>query len=81
MTTAEEYKRVALALLSYFDEITKEHMAMSEVFRKSPTLQQAYLGYMPQAKQAVDSVFLPLRSALDSGTDIQPALEALLKLP
>ncbi len=81
MTTTEEYKRVALALLDYYDEITKEHMAMSEVLRSHPALDQAYRGYMPQAKQAVDSVFVPLRTAIESGIDIQPALEAVLKLP
>jgi hypothetical protein len=80
-TAAEEYKRVALALLDRFDEITKEHMAMSEVLRQDPALEKAYLGYMPQAKQAVDSAFGPLRIAIESGIDIQPALEALLKLP
>ena len=81
MTSADEYKRVALELLDHFSEITKEHMAMSEVLRSRPALTVECRGYLPQAKQAVDSVFAPLRRAIESGTDIQPALEALLKLP
>ncbi len=81
MTSADEYKRVALELLEHFSEITKEHMAMSEVLRSRPALTVECRGYLPQAKQAVDSVFAPLRRAIESGTDIQPALEALLKLP
>ncbi|PYL79322.1 MAG: hypothetical protein DMF21_13275 [Verrucomicrobia bacterium] len=81
MTSADEYKRVALELLEHFSEITKEHMAMSEVLRSRPALTAECRGYLPQAKQGVDSVFAPLRTAIESGTDIQPALEALLKLP
>ena len=81
MTTEGEYKRVALALLKYFDVITKEHTAMDEILRTRPALQAVCRDYMPQAVHAVDSVFLPLRTAIESGTDIQPALEALLRLP
>lgn len=81
MTTPEEYKRIALALLEHFEGITKEHMAMAEVFRNQPSLQIAWQGYLPQATQAVAAVFPPLRTAIESGIDIQPALEALLKLP
>jgi hypothetical protein len=81
MTTPDEYKRIALALLEHFEGITKEHMAMAEVFRNQPGLQTAWRAYLPQATQAVDAVFPPLRIAIESGTDVQPALEALLKLP
>jgi len=59
MTSADEYKRVALELLEHFSEITKEHMAMSEVLRSRPALTAECRGYLPQAKQAVDSVFAP----------------------
>jgi hypothetical protein len=54
---------------------------MAEVLRNQPSLQIAWQGFLPQATQAVDSVFAPLRTAIESETDIQPALEALLKLP
>jgi len=50
---------VALELLEHFSEITKEHMAMSEVLRSRPALTAECRGYLPQAKQAVDSVFAP----------------------
>jgi hypothetical protein len=49
MTTEDEYKQVALALLKYFDVITKEHMAMNEVLRTRPALQSLSRNYLPQA--------------------------------
>jgi len=42
-----------LELLEHFSEITKEHMAMSEVLRSRPALTAECRGYMPQAKQGL----------------------------
>ena len=79
--TPDDYKDLALALLNYSYDLTKEHMAMSEVLRSKPALTSEYLSSLPQATQAVESAFHPLRSAIESGSDLAPALEALLKLP
>jgi hypothetical protein len=81
MPTTEDYKSVALSLLAAFEDITKEHIAMSEVFRNQPKLMLAWQSYLPQATQAVEAAFGPLRTAIVSGSDYRPALEALLKLP
>ena len=79
--TLDDYKELALALLDYSYDLTKEHMAMSEVLRSKPGLTNEYLSFLPQATHAVESAFHPLRSAIVSGSDLRPALEALLKLP
>jgi len=76
-----DYKTLALELLDYAYELTKEHMAMSEVLRRKPTLLNEWRVFLPQATQAVDATFAPLRTAIESGIDFRPALEKLLKLP
>jgi hypothetical protein len=81
MPTTNEYKELALSLVAAFEEITKEHIAMSEVFRNQPKLVLAWHSYLPQATQAVETVFGSLRTAIVSEGDFRPALEALLKLP
>lgn len=82
MITNEEYKQIALDLLDRFYEVTKEHMAMSEAIRNyQPALNSAVLGFMPQATQAVDAAFQPLRISIEAGSEFRPALEALLRLP
>ncbi len=81
MPTTQDYKSLALSLLAAFEEITKEHMAMSEVLRNQPNLKMAWNSYFPQATQAVNAAFGPLRAAITAESDFRPALEALLKLP
>lgn len=81
MLTTKDYKDLALSLLAAFEEITKEHMAMSEVMRKQPILKVASHSYFPDATLAVDAAFSPLRTAIVSESDFRPALKALLKLP
>ena len=76
----KDYKQLALALLEHFDTITKEHRAMREVLKHYPALEKDFLGYMPHAKETVDSVFVPLRAAMESGIGVKSALGALLKL-
>jgi hypothetical protein len=80
MTNPKDYKQLALALLEHFDKVTKEHRAMREVLKHYPALEKDFLGYMPHATQTVDSVFVPLRTAMESGIGVKPALAALLKL-
>jgi hypothetical protein len=81
MPTTQDYKSLALSLLAAFEEITREHIAMSEVLRDKPNLILAWQSYLPQATQAVDAAFPPLRTAIISENDFRPALVALLKLP
>ena len=81
MPTTRDYKNLALSLLAAFEEITKEHIAMSEVFRNQPDLTLAWHSCLPQATQAVDAAFGPLLTAIISESDFRPALETLLKLP
>jgi hypothetical protein len=76
----KDYKQLALALLEHFDKITQEHRAMREVLKHYPALEKDFLACMPHAKQTVDSVFVPLRTAMESGIGVKPALEALSKL-
>jgi hypothetical protein len=76
----KDYKQLALALLEHFDKITQEHRAMRELLKHYPALEKDFLTYMPHAKQTVDSVFVPLRTAMESGIGVKPALEALSKL-
>jgi hypothetical protein len=57
MPTTQDYKSLALSLLAAFEEITREHIAMSEVLRKQPNLILAWQSYLPQATQAVDGAF------------------------
>jgi hypothetical protein len=80
-TTNQGYKSLALSLLAAFEQITKEHMAMAEAMRDRPNLLLAWQSYPPQATQAVEAAFGPLRTAITTENDFRPALEALLKLP
>jgi hypothetical protein len=75
------YKELALELLRYAYDLTKEHMAMTEAMRHKPNIKKDAAEFLPQATIAVESVFRPLRSAIESGIDFRPALEELLKLP
>src|SRR5215472_8527170 len=81
MPTTEEYKQSMLALLDAFYEVTKEHIAMSEVLRRHPGLVTEYRIFLPQSHQAVDSAFGPLRRAIESGIDFRHELAELSKLP
>jgi hypothetical protein len=76
----KDYKQLALALLEHFDTVTKENRAMREVLKHYPALEKDFLACMPHAKQTVDSVFVPLRTAMESGIGVKSALQALLKL-
>lgn len=78
--TEQDYRSLALSLLAAFEELTKEHMAMSEALRNQPKLLLAWQSYLPQTGQSVAAVFGPLRDAIETGNDYRPSLEALLKL-
>jgi len=79
MPTTEEFKQSMLALLDAFYEVTKEHMAMSEVLSCHPGLVTEYRTFLPQSIRPLTLRLVLF--AIESGIDFRHELAELSKLP